>query len=463
MVCLRRCHWCTTLLWLILPVCAAAQSANLQAVPPASQTSDTGSESIWTRSNLTGDWYGLRSRLQDAGVQIKLQEQSEVWGNLTGGLHQGAVYDGLTTIGLTFDLEKLGWQGASAYVSAVQIHGRGPSANLVGNVQLVSGLEATRDTKLYDAWFEQNLPRLKLNIRIGQEGANDELMITQYGALFLNSSFGFPALPAVDLPSGGPNFPLATPFVRLRYQAADQLSLTVAVYNGDPAPPGSGDPQLRDRGGVAFRLNDHMLAFGELAYSFKPASQLSGTYKLGALVSSAHFPDQVFDTMGVRLASPQSNGIARPHSTGYAIYGIVDQMIWKNNVSGAGIGLFLLAMGASGTYNISNLFIEGGLNWMSPFAGRSNDIFGVGVAYLGISPAARRFSRDVVFYNGSGAPFEGNETVVEVTYLYQVAPWVTLQPDVQYVINPGAGIPTAASQPRLHDAFVTGLRATINF
>lgn len=120
-------------------------------------------------------------------------------------------------------------------------------------------------------------------------------------------------------------------------------------------------------------------------------------------------------------------------------------------------------MGAPGTYNVSNLFIEGGLNWMSPFPGRANDIFGVGVAYLGISPAARRFSRDVIFYTGSGSVYASNETVVEATYLFQVAPWWTLQPDAQFVVNPGAGIPGTAGQAPLHNAFVAGVRATITF
>ena len=58
-----------------------------------------------------------------------------------------------------------------------------------------------------------------------------------------------------------------------------------AVFNGDPAPPGTGDPQLRDKGGTAFRLNGHALSFGELWYSINQGAEatgLPGTYKLGA-------------------------------------------------------------------------------------------------------------------------------------------------------------------------------------
>src|ERR1019366_2138461 len=312
---------------LLLPGLAAAASADTASAP-----ADT-TESIWERDTLTGSWGGMRTSLEEAGVKLGLQEQSELWANVAGGSRRGAVYDGLTTASVALDLEKLiGWTGAKFFVSAYQIHGRGPSGNLVGNLQGVSNIEATRDTKLYQLWLEQSLLGGHLTIRIGQEGANDQMMISRYSALFLNSSFGFPGLPAADLPSGGPNYPMATPFVRAQFQATDNITLVGAVFNGDPAPPGLSDPQLRDKGGIAFRLNDHVLAFSEIWYSINQgggAAGLSGTYKLGAWYDSGHFSDQLRDTLGLSLPNPVSSGVPRPHSTAFAIYGIVDQMIWK--------------------------------------------------------------------------------------------------------------------------------------
>jgi porin len=44
-----------------------------------------------------------------------------------------------------------------------------------------------------------------------------------------------------------------------------------------------------------------------------------------------------------------------------------------------------------------------------------------------------------------------------------VAPWLTLQPDAQYVINPGAGIPSASSRTALKNAFIIGIRTTVQF
>ena len=448
---------------LALPIVAAAQTPPPQADPGSA--TPTG---LWQRDTLTGDWGGLRTRLDNIGVNLGLQEQSELWGNAAGGLKRDLVFDGLTTASVTINLQKLvGWSGATFFVDAYQIHGRGPSGNLVGNLQIVSNIEATRDTKLYQLWLEQTLLDGHLTIRIGQEGANDQMMITKYGALFLNSSFGFPGLPAADLPSGGPNYPMATPFTRVEYQATEHTTLVGAVFNGDPAPPGTGDPQLRDKGGVAFRLNDHVLAFGELWYAINQdgdAPGLPGTYKLGAWYDTSHFPDQLHDTLGLSLANPSSSGIPRGHSTGFAVYGIIDQMVWREpGTQDQGLGVFLQIMGAPDAFNVSNLFIEGGVNWKGPFVGRESDTFGLGASYLGIGSAKRRLGRDVVFLNGFGSPYRGDETIIEATYLYQVAPWWTLQPDLQVVVNPGANIPSSGSSKPLETAVIAGIRATITF
>jgi porin len=439
-----------------------------QAGSPAPAPEAPGQDSIWTRNTLTGNWNGLRTSLEDAGFTFGLQEQSELWGNLTGGLRRGVVYDGLTTGSVAVDLSKLaGWTGAIFFVNGLQVHGRGPSANLVGNLQLVSNIEATRDIKLYNLWLEQQLLDGRLTIRIGQEGADDQMMITQYGGLFLNSSFGFPGAAAADLPSGGPNYPLAAPFVRVQVQPADRITLVGALFSGDPAPNGTGDPQLRDNGGTAFRLDDHALAFGELWYSTNqqnPPAGLAATYKIGFWYHSGHFADQLADTTGLSLANPASNKIPRAHSTNFAVYGIVDQMIWNRPGSKQhGIGVFLEVMATPAQYNLSNLSIEAGMNWMAPFAGRNNDIAGLSVAYLGISPTTRQFGNDVVTFTGAGSPYASNETVVEATYLYQATPWLTLQPDVQIVVNPGAGIPSSASTTPLKNDVITGLHAAVTF
>jgi porin len=444
---------------------ATASALQAQTEPAAAQGTQPASD-LWQRDTLTGDWDGLRDLLKAAGIQLGLQEQDELWGNLEGGLRRGATYDGLTTGSVKLDLQRLlGWDGATVFADAYQIHGRGPTATLVGNLQTVSSIEATPGTKLYDLWLEQDLWDGRLNVRIGQAGA-EELMLADLGALFLNSSFGNPALTALDLPSGGPNYPLATPMVRIRLKATPQLTVVGAVFNGDPAPPGPGNPQQRDASGTAFRLNDHALSFLELWYSTED-KEMPGTYKLGAWYDSGRFADLQTDTTGRSLADPASNGVPLQHRGDYAIYAIANQMIWRpSGADQEGLGVFGLVMTAPADRNPSDLYVAAGLNWTGPLPNRKSDAAGVAVAYAHISRSEQLLAMDRVAFSGTGTGVRNNETIVEATYQCQVAPWWTLQPDAQFVINPGAGLanPTNANQPLvLKNAWIIGVRGTIIF
>ncbi|MGH7041658.1 MAG: carbohydrate porin [Acetobacteraceae bacterium] len=56
------------------------------------------------------------------------------------------------------------------------------------------------------------------------------------------------------------------------------------------------------------------------------------------------------------------------------------------------------------------------------------------------------------------------ETLIEATYQFQVAPWWQVQPDIQYVINPGGGIPDPNdANRRLRNELVIGVRTTVTF
>ena len=449
-----------------------ATRAGAQNAPPASADEPLKTEAAEGESTPSSDdplsfLRRQRSSLKELGITFDLQEQSEVWGNLTGGGRRTTSYNGLTNAKLDIDLDKtVGWSGAEFLVNVYDIHGHGPTRSLVGNQQIVSSIEATPSVKLYDMWLDQSFFDKRLSVRLGQEGASDELMIAQYGALFLNASFGLPGLGAADLPSGGSAYPLATPFARLKFQATDNLSLIGAVYNGDPAPPGGGNPQIRDRNGTAFRLNDHALAFGEASYSPDPKApeELPTTYKLGAWYASNHFADQRIDSAGGLLASPASTGQALQHTGDWALYGIIDQMVWRRDgTKDQGIGVFLQVMGGPSDRNLSNLSIAGGMNWRAPFEKREEDVFGLGFAYLGISPAARHFSRDLVAFGGAASAYAPDETVVEATYTAPITSYLTLQPDIQLVLNAGAGIPGPFGRRTLATAIVIGTRATVKF
>src|ERR1700710_2451106 len=75
--------------------------------------------------NLLGDMGGLRPALAKFGGTLSLTETSEVLGNLTGGVHRGADYDGLTIATFQLDAKTaFGIDGGQFNASVLQIHGR---------------------------------------------------------------------------------------------------------------------------------------------------------------------------------------------------------------------------------------------------------------------------------------------------------------------------------------------------
>src|SRR5579875_72248 len=88
---------------------------------------------FWQQTTLFGDVGGARPWLAGHGVTLGLTETSELWADTSGGIRRGVVYDGATQALLNIDLDKaFGWTGGAVQVSAYQIHGRAPTANLVG-------------------------------------------------------------------------------------------------------------------------------------------------------------------------------------------------------------------------------------------------------------------------------------------------------------------------------------------
>ncbi len=409
------------------------------------------------------------STLPKSGVKLGVQEQAEVWGNLSGGRRRGTTANGLATFSIEADLGKLmGLTDWSFFANVFQIHGRSITLDRVGNLQTISNIEATRGTKLYNIWLAPTFFAGRLQMRIGQEGANDEMMFSQQAQLFLNSSFGFPALLAMNLPSGGPNYPIAAPMIRGIYKINDYFSVMGAVFNGDPAGPGPGDPQLRDRYGIAFRVNDPPLMFGELWFSPQGSDEkaLPGLWKLGVWRHNGRFADQRFDASGVLLALPNS-GAARMYRGNQAYYAIMDQMLWRRTgTSDQGFGVWALLMGTPRDRNVVDIFAEGGFTFKGPLESRPDDKLGMAFTMMKISKTARAFYQDG-FLAGTGlVPLKPYELVTELTYLYTFSKNFSLQPSLQYVIHPGAGLPSPASRdlqiPR-RNAWVLGVRAIGSF
>jgi len=138
---------------------------------------------------LLGDIGGLRSELTKLGIIPVVTETEEVLGNVSGGVRQGLIYEGLTDFNLTYDFRpQFHWRG-NFFVRAYQIHGKGLTAANIDNLNTISGIEATATTRLFELWYEQHIGDW-LRIRIGQQSAGQEFLIATGAKPFINSAFG---------------------------------------------------------------------------------------------------------------------------------------------------------------------------------------------------------------------------------------------------------------------------------
>ena len=431
------------------------------------------------RPNLLGDMGGLRPSLASRGVTLGLTETSEVLGNPTGGVHRGAAYDGLTQIGLTVDTSKaFGWDGGVFNVSALQIHGRNLSADNLVSLQTASGVTADRSTRLWELWYQQSFAGSKADLRVGQQSLDQEFIVSQYSGLYLNTMMGWPMLPSADLYAGGPAYPLSSLGVRLQSRPTGALTLLAGVFDDNP-PGGAFDDDSQRRGreafGTRFNLSTGALLIGEVQYAIDASQDagrscdggscgLPGTWRLGAWYDSARFADQHFDAAGLSLANPASTGAALMHRGNFSIYAVVDQAVWRDPAGSRSIGIFARVMGAPGDRNPIDLSVNAGINVKAPLPGRENDSFGIGYGLAHVSPRLAALDRDAASFTGTPYPVRSAEHFAELTYQVQVAPWWILQPDLQYVWNPGAGIPDPRDPTRrIADELVVGLRSVITF
>ena len=389
-------------------------------------------------------------------MSLGLTEISEAFGNATGDARQGAIYAGLAQLVLSVDTAKaLGLPGGAFNVSALHLQGRGLSAdNLGNNLNVASGIEGgLRGTLLYELWYEQTLLNDRLSVRAGQLAVDREYLISTYSKLFLSNTFGWPTLPQLELPSGGPVFPLPAPGVRIRAVPRDDTALLVGVFNGAPAGVGAQAAQLRDSAGAAFRLGDGVFAIAEAQVGINQrggATDRPGAYKVGAWFSSARPP-----------TGPATGG---RFQTTWSVYGVADQLIWRvpGNKDG-GVGVFARVMGAFGGNDLVNLYADAGVTWRGPIPGRDHDTAGLAFGIARVNRTAGQVAGDA-FRTGGSSVVGRHEGVVELTYHAYVTPWWEVQPDVQYLYNLTGGVSNPLQPPqRLGEAAVFGLRTTITF
>jgi porin len=449
-------------------------------------------QSMWEREYATGDWGGLRTALADRGVIFNFTYAADPIGIISGGLKRGVLYNGFLDLGSDIDLEKLvGWKGGHFHANVFHPHGENGSANYVGDIGTFSNIEAYDTWRLYELWLEQNFFDERFSLRVGQITFDSEFAVLDaYGGLFVQSGFGAPEAFSANLPL--PVYPNATPGIRLRIRPLKGFAIQAAVFDGNVAPGLTPDPSPKaavstefNRHGThwALRPDEGALFAGEISYRFnqppeeelsatrttaderalgapaapiKPARALAGSYEAGFLYHTDSFAD-IYDVTLADLGSSLALPAARDRGANYGLYLNIEQEVWREPGSEVqGFGAFAHAVWMPPNRNYVEFSIEGGLYYRGAIPGRDDDALGLGVAYLHISDKVAAAVNAANQHDHTSKSQSDFEATIELVYRYQVAPWYSIQPHAQYVIQPGG-------TDDIDNALILGVRTNIAF
>jgi porin len=429
-------------------------------------------QGIWEREKLTGDWGGTRTWLKEQkGVEVAINYIGETFSLLSGGLRRGTVYEGRLDVTVEADLEKLvGWTGGKVHGRAFQIHNGGRNAlDLVGSIADPSNIDALPTTRLFTLWFEQEFGKFA-SLRIGQLAADDDRLLSGTAGGLINGTFGWATILSANLLSGGPAYPLAAPGIRLQVTPAENIAVAAAVVSGDPAGPNCFDnPQKCNRYGTTFSFSGGAFYIGELVYQAnqeKDAKGLAANYRLGVWHHTGNFADQRFGLDPVLgtvplAASPAADPLLRRGDWG--VYGVLDRTLWKSDTSS--VSVFTRAgIAQPDNRNLVSWYFDAGVGVKGLLPGRPDDTLTGAIAHSRISSVASARDVDTLLLNGPPYPIRTSETVFELSYQAQVAPWWILQPDLQYIVHPGGNVPDPSNAARaVGNAFLVGVRSTMAF
>jgi porin len=410
---------------------------------------------------------GGRGLNQPPGIRAELGYAADLFKPAKGGFSQDAV--ALDNLDLLLHLSLnplLGIRGTSIRIHVQSNRGESVSSE-VGNLQEISSLEAPREWRLYEAWIGHQFGSPRISVLAGIYDVNSEFDALPSAGDFLNGSFAFGpefARSGVAGPSTFPNTGLAA---RMRFEPTATLYGLFAVSDGVPGDQGAGRFSLDDQEGALISvevgyaealLNPISVSAGALPTGRRTTP--TGRLGRGAAgrpllrgprrqIGRGRSLEDVKTKVGVggwaytrRLEGWASEGSSE---RSWGIYLLGERLLHQKPDGAGGLSGFVRAGTAAEEVGRLDLSLEGGLVYRGLMASRPDDLVGMGVAY------ARNGSPYLRVQRMEGRPMERGETVLELTYKAQLGRFFVVQPDLQWIRNPGM-------DPDLGDALVVGLR-----
>ena len=426
------------------------------------------------------DQNGLRTTLQERGIRLDAIYTCDLFKNLRGGIQRRSEYLGVVDLMLTINLEPLiHWKNATLSTDFVGIHGGNPSEH-VGDFQGISNITAPNTWKIYEAWFQQNLWTDKLSILIGIYDVNSEFDVIETAGLFLNSSHGMGPEFSQSGKNGDPTFPYPDLALRVKMKLVENIYFQAAVLDGVP-----GDPENPKRTRFRIKKEDGALLTSEIIFitgeeKFKYLPPISKRkqrrrHRIGFDAFRKIFrgsgrryrtpiieiPQQNYSKIAVGgwyytsdftdLFEYDENGNPKQHKGSWGMYALGERVLLsKKDDPAKALSLFLRVGISDKSVNRVNCYFGSGILYSGISPSHYNDQLGFAVAAAHNSD---KFKKTML---NQGEIYDDWEVVLESSYRVQIKNWLYMQPDVQYIINPGY-------DSSLKNAMIIGTRIEVSY
>ena len=397
----------------------------------------TGQSFDMIEETLTKDWAGLRTDLRELGIKPTASYTSELMGNPGGGQSRGFTYAGTVQVSIFWDFAKLlHLAGLSFNIGGAWSTGKNLSADYIGNNFWVQSAytapgNGSNNLTLGQIYLQQQLFDNSLILAGGRLAPATTFATMPVLNNYINQ--GINPIPG-SLWTNDDTFTSYPPGVEWGAQAIYNLSpafqVAAGVFNTNQSSA------LGGKGGLNFALqqgNRGVLSVVQVSYFLNHAPDdkgLPGQYSFGGFYNGNRFAN---------LNNPNST-----KSGLYSIYGMFQQMVYRDGGAGSQKGLTVWGEAAVAPRSIVSFmpyFIGGGLSYQGALPRRDNDITSVGVIY-------GSFSRYI--------PRTTAETVIEANYQVTLSNWLSITPDLQYVIKPNGS-------SAIKNALVLGAQVQIVF
>jgi porin len=419
--------------WLLLTLIAAAPPACAQTAPAGQQNLDFSHWFDW--QNMTGNWGGLRTDLQNDGVILRGHYVSEVSGNPVGGKEQGGAYADEFMLGADVDSKLFGWDGGTFHLTLTERAGSSLSKDKIGNILTVQEIYGDGQTvRLTELSYEQKLFGGRVDVEAGHINTENDFASSPVyfgGALWCNfqsnAICGTPIAAPINS-SGYVAYPASNWGARVKLYPTGNTYLEAGSYAVDPTMNDASNGLklgFNDLHGV-FTTVESGVVVGRGAYL--------GNYRVGLYYDNsdnAAVASQLTRYVPAK-DSAELMSLPLPERAGrYGGWAIADQTIELDPGNHQrGVVLFAALEWGDRATALIPWYGEAGLLRQGTFPGRDHDTIALGMAVAAINSSLQADERKL------GAPTSLQEYVAELNYGITLAPWLLLRPGVQYIWHP---------------------------